>query len=171
MSEPNDYRRFARTCARAGLASPAHWHGQLLGLISVFDGDCEDPLAALQAPPELSGELPRLYRETWQTLDGVGCSFSLLLPDEDSPLGERSSALIAWAQGFLQALQVLGVDPQRQLDDAGRAALGDIREVAASTPVQLAEDAEQWHEVAEFLWIGVVLVRELLIVHRESCRS
>lgn len=153
--------------------SAAHVHGQLLGVISVQDGACDDPANTLLTLPDgdtgqrLHQAVDCLYRETWQALDGAGVGFAMLLPDDSATLAQRAQGLIDWAQGFLHALQLQGVDPLRQLDSAGRSALDDIRQVAGQQPQQVAEDEEELGEVAEFLWIAAVLVRELLIVHRE----
>lgn len=169
-----DYQCLGELAHHAGLAcSAAHLHGQVLALISVHDGGCEWPSATLFGATDdnpgspLHAALDTLYRETWRALDGPGVGFNMLLPDEDAGLEQRGRALCEWAAGFLHALPSLGVDPERHLDLAGRAALRDIHEVAYGNPLEVAADDEEFTEVSEFLWIAVVLVRELLIVHRE----
>lgn len=166
------YEELDARVAKSGFdRSAAYLHGGVLALISVFDGACKDPAGRLLPATEgasIRALIERLYLETWQAIDGAGVGFRMFLPDDDAPLAWRSQALIDWAEGFLEALPVLGVDPATQLDDASRAALADIREVADGQPDELAADDDEFHEVAEFVWIAVVLVRELLIVHREN---
>jgi uncharacterized protein YgfB (UPF0149 family) len=166
------YDELDAQAAKAGFErSAAFLHGGVLALISVFDGGCEDPAERLLPSTEGAAVrelIDRLYAETWRAIDGAGVGFRMLLPDDGVALIQRSRALIDWAEGFLEALPVLGVDPATQLDDASRAALADIREVADGQADELAADDDEFHEVAEFVWIAVVLVRELLIVHREN---
>lgn len=169
------YARLDGLARDAGLSwSAGHLHGQIFALISICHGTCDVParhlLEDIRGWPgsALSEVLDQLYRDTWQALDGPGVGFDILLPELPAPLAARCQALIDWAEGFLYRLDRLGVDAANQLDEAGNSALADIRETSQGKCADLAVDDEELHEVAEFVWIAVVLVRELLIVHQDS---
>jgi len=164
------YQQLQAMAIQAGLQqSSAEMHGRMLGMICVDNGRNRDILEKLACDETLRERdsailhdaVERLYHETWEALDGIGLGFSMLLPEEASRLG-RCQALVDWARGFLRGLAIAGVDGVHDLTMKARHALSDIARVANCDPSEVGGDEEDFEEACEFVWIAVVLVRELL---------
>ena len=164
------YQQLQEMAAQAGLQqSSAEMHGRMLGMICVDNGRNRDILRKLACDETLREHesailhdaVERLYQETWEALDGIGLGFSMLLPEGASRL-ERCQALVGWARGFLRGLAIVGVDGGHDLSIKARDALSDIARVAKFDPSQVGVDEEDFEEACEFVWVAVILVRELL---------
>jgi uncharacterized protein YgfB (UPF0149 family) len=166
-----NYRQLQRLASEAGLRqSSAELHGRMFGLMCVEQGRSRgivdrllsDESQRIREALDLREAAERLYRETWEALDGVGLGFTLLLPEEAGH-ADRCRALIDWAGGFLRGLALAGVDGRDDLEQHGRHALADIARVARCDPTSIRGDEEDFEEACEFIWIAAVLVRELLV--------
>ncbi len=164
------YQQLQDIAAQAGLQqSSAEMHGRMLGMICVDHGSTRDVLEKLACDETLRvgdsailhDAVERLYQETWEALDGIGLGFSMFLPDEGSRF-ERCQALVDWARGFLRGLAIGGVDGGHDLSIKARHALSDIARIAEFDPSEVGVDEEDFEEACEFVWVAVVLVRELL---------
>ncbi len=151
--------------------SPAWLHGLLFGLVAAHDNRWEAVMDAVhQCDTRLAaaGDLTHsLCHALWQSLDGPGLDFGILLPYETRPLEERAAELARWARGYLQGLEAAGIAGESLPDEAGRHAIGELRAVAESGGAELAADEEELEEAVEHTWVTAVLLRELLVVVRE----
>ncbi|MFY8133983.1 MAG: UPF0149 family protein, partial [Aquimonas sp.] len=83
----------------------AELHGSICGLLSaggrLAGADWLDALAVEGPRQAPGGTLDRLRANTLAQLADSEYGFELLLPDEDSALGDRVEALGTWCRGFL----------------------------------------------------------------------
>jgi hypothetical protein len=150
-------------------------HGALCGLLCA---GTTDPLDAWlrelfedSEPGDLLVEecrtsLHGLYRETLSEMDDPGLGFSLLLPDDERALAERTRALGEWCQGFLYGVGLSGVAADEHLSPEAREALQTLSEITRVDVEQAAgaeEDEEAFEEVYEFVWVAAMLIREELV--------
>lgn len=145
-------------------------HGILCGMLSaggmVADRDWLQQLVPAEATPAGAGDsLQDLYRATIWQLDDPQFSFSLLLPDDDEHLGERTEALAHWCSGFLYGLGVSGVTESTQLPGEAAEVLGDLAKIA-SVDYEIDEPGEAeeqaYEEVVEYVRVAALLVFESL---------
>lgn len=131
--------------AGGGDADP-EWLGKLLvddALPAVVEGSAFDRMAKASA-----GQL-----------EDHSFGFTLLLPDDDVGLAERSGALFEWCRGFLGAFGLAaGKDPP--LSDEGQEALADIARLAAASPQADGdeEDEAALAEIEEFVRVATLLL-------------
>jgi uncharacterized protein len=173
---PRDYVQIQRSLtASHALTEAAEAHGTLAGaLCAAAPYRLEDWLAEIL--PEGGGgpvdpALATLYTATVASLRGSQLDFDLLIPDDDSPIEERTRALTAWCTGFLYGLGHNGVaDPQRLPGDLPEIVrdLGEITRagVDASDSVEANESALA--ELVEFVRVGVQLVFDELEAVRDG---
>jgi uncharacterized protein YgfB (UPF0149 family) len=167
-----DYRQLQRRLQGTGLACDPSWlHGALFGLIALHDdrhqAPCEGLAGALQGLEALEDEVGALYHDTWDSIDGPGLDFGMLLPPESEARDVRARGVISWTRGFLDGLRCGGVDAFEFPDDSGPHAIGELRELAQTEAAELSGDEDELHEAMEHAWVTAVLVRELLVVARE----
>lgn len=139
-------------------------HGALCGWLAGGGDEGSEWLArvlvddALPAVVE-GGAFDRMARASADQLDDRSFGFTLLLPDEDAGLAERSAALFDWCRGFLGAFGLAtGEDPP--LSDEGREALADIARLAAASPQDDGdeEDEAALAEIEEFVRVATLLL-------------
>ena len=177
------YERTARQMAGAGIdAGPAEAHGLACGLVC---GGVENASARWEAElleasdagdvlaTECRHALKALLERTLDEMDGGGMGLSLFLPDDERPLAERATALREWCEGFLYGFGLSGTAPQRALSVEGREALRDVGELTRldAEHVGHGEDEEEaLTEIAEFVRVAAMLIREEVLRHREAHR-
>jgi uncharacterized protein len=141
-------------------------HGSLCGFISgggrasrtdwlqrlALDG------AAIDTPPADS-VLEQLFDASLAQLDDDELGFELLMPDDDTPLGERADCLLAWCRGFLGGFGLasgshppLSPESAEALEDLGRIAGSALSYEDADT------DEEALAEVSEFVRVAALLL-------------
>lgn len=145
----------------------AELHGSICGLLSaggrLAGADWLDALAVEGPRQAPGGTLDRLRASTLAQLADSEYGFELLLPDEDSALGDRVEALGAWCRGFLGGFG-LGTASASRLSDEAREALEDLARIAQA---ELSfeddeDDASALEEIIEFVRVAV------LLLHSES---
>ena len=106
----------------------------------------------------------RVHDEVHTSLQGDEFEFGLLLPDDDTAIGERSSAIALWCQGFMIGLLYDGLTVERLPDDTAEAA-NDILSIAAlEDSVDDDESSERaLTEIEEYLRVAVQLVYEEIL--------
>jgi uncharacterized protein len=174
-----EYGRFDQALESIGLEMGAsETHGVICGLLSTGSTQAHvDWIEAMfsDRPSDdlLVGEarrmLGQLYLASRQQISGETLDFVLLLPDDESPLQTRASALIEWCEGFLYGLGLAGISEQQLSGDA-REALGDISEFTRLDLASLEEDETSesaYMELQEFLRVATLLIREELASSRE----
>ena len=122
-------------------------------------------LVGVTEPVEGSGRavlnvVDTLMQQTRQALDG-GMQFSLLLPDDDEPVHERTGSVADWAKGFSVAL--LRGDKVAIEDLAANSAeiVRDLLKISEAAPGDESEDDERaLTEIEEYMRVGVQLIFE-----------
>lgn len=89
-------------------------------------------------------------------------SFELLLPDDESVINERSSALAEWCAGFATGLGMGGLAEKSQLNQECDEFVKDIISISRmETGVEDGEDAEAaFFEVVEYIRIGTIMLHQ-----------
>lgn len=151
----------------------AEAHGMAAGLL------CSNPKATsaywldeLQdqdhpASAETSQLLVRLFEETRRLLASDAFEFDLLLPDDDTELSERLSALKNWCLGFLYGVGCGQANPAFSKD--AQEILKDITEFTKlDTQAEGEEDEAAFVEITEYLRSAVMLLRDELDNSRDK---
>jgi uncharacterized protein YgfB (UPF0149 family) len=129
----------------------------VMNLVIAVAGISNESKGALEA------SIDSLYESSQQCLDDRNSSFSLLIPDDDHALVERTEAIAQWCQGFVIGLlsnQAFTIDklPANVAEIAQ-----DFMAIAKAEP---GEDREQdeWAlaEIEEYVRVGVQLIFEEL---------
>lgn len=145
-------------------------HGILCGMLSAGSPVADRDWLRQLTPEEekevrVSDTLQSLYRATIWQLDDPQFGFTLLLPDDDENLGERTEALAHWCSGFLYGLGVSGITESTQLPGEAAEVLGDLAKIA-SVDYELEQPGEAeeqaYEEVVEYVRVGALLVFESL---------
>lgn len=142
--------------------SPALLHGVLSGfLCSGGDFDAELLPELLQVPvPAVVGELAEgLAVRAHEALAAEDFAFEPFLPDDDSPLGERLTALSHWcdwfaagfAAGFMRPQSELGAEMCEILDDFAQVAAADNFDADADL-----QDESDFMELVEYVRMGSI---------------
>jgi len=89
-------------------------------------------------------------------------SFALFLPDDESPINERSSALAEWSAGFVSGLGIGGAGEKPKLIDECDEFIKDVVSISRlETSVEEDEDAEgAFFEIVEYLRVGVIMLHQ-----------
>lgn len=152
-------------CHRLQLGMEAsELHGGLSGWLAGGADDRRHWLAAVLADDSLAaveegGVLDQLWLATSEQLADEDFGFSLLLPDEDASLYERSESLFGWCRGFVGAFGLAaGGDPP--LSEEGLEALADLVKLGAGTPQPGGdeEDEAAFAEIEEFVRVAALLL-------------
>lgn len=169
MSESGlpSHREILSEIDRLGLGLDAsELHGSLCGyLCGGGQGEPRvwlDRLAIAEGAHGQHGEdspLERMFRASVEQLNDPDFGFELLLPDEESPVGQRADALLAWCRGFLGGFGLAaGANPPLSAE-AGEA-LDDLGRIAASQLSYDDPDADEdaLSEIAEFVRVAAMLL-------------
>lgn len=176
MPTQHDYAEIQRSLAAShALADPAEAHGTLAGaLCALGPYRLEDWLAEILpdgvSPSNADPVLQTLFQTTVEALSGQEMEFDLVIPDEESPIEERTHALTLWCTGFLYGLGSNGAaDAQRMPGDLGEI-VRDLTEITRAD-VDLSDSVEANEsalaELVEFVRVGVQLVFDQLQPLRE----
>ncbi|MGH8076287.1 MAG: UPF0149 family protein [Lysobacter sp.] len=149
---------------RLSLATtPSELHGALCGWLA--GGGASIPAWPAQvlvddtlAPPASGSPLDQLRIASAAQLADRSFTFTLLLPDSDASLAERSGALFDWCRGFLGAFGLAaGAKP---LSQEGTEALGDLAKLAGAQPQDDGDDEDEdaLVEIEEFVRVAVLLL-------------
>ena len=89
-------------------------------------------------------------------------SFTLLLPDDETTICERSSALAEWCIGFISGLGIGGLGEKSGLNDECDEFIKDMVSISRmDTTVGNDEDAEAaLFEIIEYIRIGVIMLHQ-----------
>lgn len=146
----------------------AESHGILCGMLSAGNHIADRDWLTQVVPEEArgmegGGALLALYNATVWQLDDPQFSFTMLLPDEDAHLGDRTQALAHWCSGFLYGLGLGGVTESTQLPGEAAEVLGDLAKIA-SVDYELEQPGEKeeraYEEVVEYVRVAALLVFE-----------
>ena len=117
-----------------------------------------------------STEILKLADEVNVELASDEFTLALLLPEDDSPLVERSEAFVRWCEGFLSGLvsggltefNLLTVESREVIQDMYKICHLDVDDIKAG-----GEDEESaFMELTEYVRVGVILLHDEL--HRKN---
>jgi uncharacterized protein YgfB (UPF0149 family) len=152
------------------MTDAAEAHGTLAGALCTaptyrFEDWLQEILPDGRAQPVSTGALRSLYFVTAETLNGAELEFHPLLPEDASPLDERTSALAQWCVGFLYGLGSGSVPDLQALPGEVGEVIRDFDEITR-VGVDGSADEEQsesaYAELVEFVRVGVQIVFEEL---------
>lgn len=110
--------------------------------------------------------LDSLFVASCAQLADADLGFSLLLPADEAPVGERVDALLGWCRGFLGGFG-LGVGSTPTLSPDAQEALQDMGRIAGFSfgEDEAERDEEALAEVAEFVRVAA------LLLHADTARD
>lgn len=150
---------------RLALATtPSELHGSLCGWLagggaSIAAWPAQVLVDDTLATPGAGSPLDQLRIASAAQLVDRSFTFTLLLPDSDTSLAERSGALFDWCRGFLGAFG-LAAGSKASLSQEGTEALSDLAKLAGAQPQDDGddEDEEALVEIEEFVRVAVLLL-------------
>lgn len=112
-----------------------------------------------------SRPLSESVESTQRAFDDGNYRLELLLPDDDTPLDERSRALSDWCTGFLFGLGLAGGTVTESLSGDAREVIADLTEF---TRIDAEDDGSEsaekaFQEIVEYVRVGVLLIYEELM--------
>lgn len=169
-TEVFDFDEFANHLVEQGLqSSPSEIHGCLTGLLASGAAvEAESGLAALADVLDLSvyGDLAaqamELYSVTAAALQDEEFDFHPLLPDDETDIADRATALAGWCSGFLGGFaQGTASRPEDEggLTKESREILKDIEafsQAGVEEEVDEEESEESYFEISEYLRFAVL---------------
>ena len=149
---------------------PAELHGLLCGLLCAdrtltVDGWLARAAELLDDPDlaESARDVLSKFFEYGKTqLDDPDCAVTPLLPDDDTPLDQRTEALGRWSQGLLYGLGVSGIAQRTELSAESQEFLRDAADIAQADfdRVEATEaDETAYVELVESLRVGLLLLQ------------
>lgn len=152
----------------------SEWHGVLCGLLCA--GHPGSPTQWYEIVAELNNEtvvaderieaaLGMIYQQTRIQLNDEALGFQLLLPDDNTSLTVRTTALSRWCESFLYGLSVGGIDRQAQLPGETSETLADLVEISRFEFEANSIDPDDEHhymELVEYVRVAIMLLNEEL---------
>ncbi len=129
------------------ICSPAELHGLVSGVLASGltqdeQSQRDEALQLMDCPStpddNVIQAVAALYPLTSQQLQDPALGFRLLLPDDATPVADRTRALAQWCQGFLHGFAKAGNEGVKRLDEDSADALWDFASIA-----QLEENPEE----------------------------
>jgi len=157
------------------LTDAAEAHGTLVGSLCAMRCSLDDWLAEIlpdgRADDRSAHSLRAIFNATHGALSGDELAFQPLLPSDDASIGDRTSALGEWCQGFLYGLGAGAAVPEvATLEGEAAEVLRDMTEIT-HVDVDPNDDMETneaaYAELVEFVRVGVQLLYEHLQPLRE----
>ena len=155
--------------ARSG-SRAAECHGFLCGYLCVSDNMQEDTfrnylladMTDQQMFVECYKHITELAADVYLKISSEDFTLELLLPDENSPLSERSEALVRWCEGFLSGLGVAGVTDFDLLSFECRELIQDLYKICRldADEINSCGDDEEaaFSELTEYIRMGAMLL-------------
>lgn len=160
------------------LTDAAEAHGTLVGSLCATGCSLDEWLAEIlpegRATRDATASLRAVFDATSGSLGNTDMSFQPLLPPDEDPIAQRTTALGEWCQGFLYGLGVgVAVPDVSQLQGEAAEVLRDMTEITHVDvdPADSDESNEEaYAELVEFVRVGVQLLYEQLQPLREPPR-
>ncbi len=105
--------------------------------------------------------LQSVYDSTALSLADDLFQFKLVLPEDDTPLGERAEALTVWCQGFLTGLKLVDITIVGREPSELTEAINDLIEIAKMNydqVIESEEDENAFAELVEYVRMAVVFI-------------
>lgn len=166
-----NYKELDNLLVDAGAGSrAAECHGFLCGYLCVNDSAQEDmfreyllaDMADQQMCAECCKQIAELAAEVSRKIMSVDFTLELLLPDDSSPLSERSAALIGWCEGFLSGLGIAGITDFDLLSFECRELIQDLYKICRLDADEIDECGNEeeaaFLELIEYVRMGAMLL-------------
>jgi hypothetical protein len=166
-----NYKELDNLLIDAGTGSrAAECHGFLCGYLCVNDSVQEDmfrkyllsDMSDQQMCAECCKQITELAVEVCLKIASEDFTLELLLPDESSPLSERSAALIEWCEGFLSGLGIAGVTDFDLLSFECRELIQDLYKICRLDADEIngcgEEEEAAFTELIEYVRMGAILL-------------
>lgn len=101
----------------------------------------------------------QLYAISQQQINALDFKFQMLLPEDEAPLQERAQAFSQWCEGFIQGLQVNGINLNHLQEEEAQDAIQHLAEFAKLDYESLdvnEEDEKALLEVSEYARLAVL---------------
>jgi uncharacterized protein YgfB (UPF0149 family) len=157
------------------LTDAAEAHGTLVGTLCASQCSLADWLAEILPEGRAAEHATASLREVFDTTSGAlhegALAFTPIHPDDDAPIGDRTSALGEWCTGFLYGLGTgVAVPEASALEGEAAEVLRDMTEIT-HVDVDPDDDEESneaaYAELVEFVRVGVQLLYDHLQPLRE----
>lgn len=152
---------------------PAEVHGLFCGYISgtsaKMDSQLEKLVLGTFKNPEYQEQLQQLYEISFHQMSEFSFEFTLLLPDDNSDINDRTEALGSWCQGFLTGLQHANIPIQNREESDVTETINDLIEIAQVNYGDIAdtdEDETAYFELVEYVRLSVLMVFQDLSMSR-----
>lgn len=161
-SSLDEFQELASALKKAGSDFHASQvHGLICGLICTtpkkFDNQIWKKRILGKKNKVAENLLHQLLETTYHELTEFSLEFSLLLPDDETDINDRTEALGLWCQGFLTGF---GQVENREKNDVGDA-IHDLIEIANVSYGQIPGNEEDEHayiELAEYIRLAVLMI-------------
>ena len=162
-------------------ANPSEIHGAITGLLAgglpITDKDWIGPLSdfyhqGLTFPTPVMQVLELMFKSVWEALNDEDLSFALLLPEDEAPLADRSTALSAWTQGFMLGFGT-NKDVLKDASDDVNEVIQDFSQISKmELDVDQSEENESaYFEIYEYVRISAVMCFSELGAHSTTKRD
>lgn len=159
--------------SRAG-SRAAECHGFLCGFFCVNQYPQADTFKKYLLADTMDQEMfVKCYEKIVELADEVNTKISagdyslqLMLPDDNSPMSERGTALIQWCEGFLSGLGIGGLTGLELLSIESREVIEDFYKICRLDVDDMDEGGEDeesaFTELTEYVRMGAILLHEEL---------
>lgn len=168
MSSNDTYADVTAALNRLGLSqSAAAYHGLLCGALCVQEPEQVDPLRLVEGemPTTSDGDaidtLTNLRDTAQLSLADIQTGFAPLLPQDESALGLRTSALSDWCEGFLYGLAGRRTLDLKSCSEEVREVIKDFTEftrAALRDSDDLETEEGAYTELVEYIRVGAQLI-------------
>lgn len=167
-SMEQEFEQLARLLTSNDLsAEPSEIHGLLTGMLAggmALDSQgWREPMQDfINNGAEFSRDVVQAFNQLFSDIDSqtkdTDYTFSLLLPEENAPLGERAFSLVLWVQGFLAGFAINKKDFSSLEDEVGEI-FKDFSEIARmDTEMEDTDENEQaFEEILEYVRISAMI--------------
>ena len=157
--------------ARAG-SRAAECHGFLCGYFCVNRQPQEDTFKKYLLADTMDEDMfARCYKKIVELAEEVNnrisaddYSLQLMLPDDNSSIGERGAALIQWCEGFLSGLGIGGLTGLDLLSIESREVIEDLYKICRLDVDDMGDEGEEeesaFTELTEYVRMGAILLHE-----------
>jgi uncharacterized protein len=160
------------------LTDAAEAHGTLVGALCAMQCSLDDWLGEILPEGRAEGLAAATLRGIFDSTSGAlgegNLGFTPLLPSDDDPIDERTTALGEWCQGFLYGLGSGALPDASSMQGEAAEVIRDLTEIT-HVDVDPADGTESnesaYTELVEFVRVGVQLLYEHLQPLREPLPS
>ncbi|MFA6302748.1 MAG: UPF0149 family protein [Legionella sp.] len=112
-----------------------------------------------------------VYSVSQQQITNFDFAFEMMLPDENSSLFDRAEAFTGWCEGFVQGLNLSGVDADQFYEEDAQEALLHISEFSQLDCESLdigEEDEKAFMEICEYTRMAVLRLHGDLVAQERD---